>query len=259
MLEAYRRHAAERAVLGIPPLPLSARQTAEVVELLKDPPAGEGDFLVELLAHRVPAGVDDAAKVKASYLAAIAFGSERCALIGRERATELLGTMLGGYNIHPLVELLDDARLGTIAAEALKKTLLMFDAFHDVKDKAEAGNAHARSVLASWAEAEWFTSRPEVPWSLTVTVFKVTGETNTDDLSPAPDATTRPDIPLHALAMLKNPREGIVPEEEGKRGPVKFIESLKDEGHLVAYVGDVVGTGSSRKSATNSVLWFTGQ
>ena len=259
MLQAYRQHVAERATLGIPPLPLSAQQTAEVIELLKAPPAGEEAFLVDLITHRVPAGVDDAAKVKASYLAAVAFGSEKCALISRERATELLGTMLGGYNIHPLVELLDDARLGAIAAEALKKTLLMFDAFHDVKDKADAGNAHAQGVIKSWAEAEWFTSRPEVPQSLTVTVLKVTGETNTDDLSPAPDATTRPDIPLHALAMLKNKREGITPEEDGKRGPVKFIESLKKKGHLVAYVGDVVGTGSSRKSATNSVLWFTGE
>lgn len=259
MLQAYRQHVAERAALGIPPLPLSAQQTAEVIELLKAPPAGEEAFLVDLITHRVPAGVDDAAKVKASYLAAVAFGSEKCALISRERATELLGTMLGGYNIHPLVELLDDAQLGAIAAEALKKTLLMFDAFHDVKDKADAGNAHAQGVIKSWAEAEWFTSRPEVPQSLTVTVLKVTGETNTDDLSPAPDATTRPDIPLHALAMLKNKREGITPEEDGKRGPVKFIESLKEKGHLVAYVGDVVGTGSSRKSATNSVLWFTGE
>ncbi|MDR6840776.1 bifunctional aconitate hydratase 2/2-methylisocitrate dehydratase [Pseudoxanthomonas sacheonensis] len=259
MLQAYRQHVAERAALGIPPLPLSAQQTAEVIELLKAPPAGEETFLVELITHRVPAGVDDAAKVKASYLAAVAFGSEKCALISRERATELLGTMLGGYNIHPLVELLDDAQLGAIAAEALKKTLLMFDAFHDVKDKADAGNAHAQGVIKSWAEAEWFTSRPEVPQSLTVTVLKVTGETNTDDLSPAPDATTRPDIPLHALAMLKNKRDGITPEEDGKRGPVKFIESLKEKGHLVAYVGDVVGTGSSRKSATNSVLWFTGE
>jgi len=259
MLQAYRQHVADRAALGIPPLPLSAQQTAEVIELLKGPPIGEEGFLVDLLTHRVPAGVDDAAKVKASYLAAVAFGSEASAFITRERATELLGTMLGGYNIHPLVELLDDAQLGAIAAEALKKTLLMFDAFHDVKDKADAGNAHAQGVIKSWAEAEWFTSRPEVPQSLTVTVLKVTGETNTDDLSPAPDATTRPDIPLHALAMLKNKREGITPEEDGKRGPVKFIESLKEKGHLVAYVGDVVGTGSSRKSATNSVLWFTGE
>jgi aconitate hydratase 2/2-methylisocitrate dehydratase len=259
MLQAYRQHVAERAALGIPPLPLSAQQTADVIELLKAPPAGEEAFLVELITYRVPAGVDDAAKVKASYLAAIAFGSEQCALITRERATELLGTMLGGYNIHPLIELLDDAQVGTIAAEALKKTLLMFDAFHDVKDKADKGNVNARGVLQSWADAEWFTSRPEVPQSLTVTVLKVTGETNTDDLSPAPDATTRPDIPLHALAMLKNTRDGITPEEDGKRGPVQFIESLKDKGHLVAYVGDVVGTGSSRKSATNSVLWFTGE
>ena len=259
MLQAYRQHAAERAALGIPPLPLTAQQTAEVIDLLKAPPAGEETFLVDLISHRVPAGVDDAAKVKASYLAAVAFGSEQCALISRERATELLGTMLGGYNIHPLVELLDEVQLGAIAAEALKKTLLMFDAFHDVKDKADAGNTHAQGVLKSWADAEWFTSKPEVPQSLTVTVLKVTGETNTDDLSPAPDATTRPDIPLHALAMLKNKREGITPEEDGKRGPVAFIEALKKNGHLVAYVGDVVGTGSSRKSATNSVLWFTGE
>ncbi len=259
MLISYRQHVAERAALGIPPLPLTAPQTASVIELLKVPPAGEEAFLVDLITNRVPAGVDDAAKVKASYLAAVAFGTEQCPLITRERATELLGTMLGGYNIHPLVELLDDAQLGAIAAEALKKTLLMFDAFHDVKDKADAGNVHAQGVLKSWAEAEWFTSRPEVPQSLTVTVLKVTGETNTDDLSPAPDATTRPDIPMHALAMLKNKRDGITPEEDGKRGPVKFIESLKEKGHLVAYVGDVVGTGSSRKSATNSVLWFTGE
>ncbi|MEL3953212.1 bifunctional aconitate hydratase 2/2-methylisocitrate dehydratase [Stenotrophomonas bentonitica] len=259
MLEAYRHHVAERAALGIPPLPLSAQQTADVIELLKNPPAGEAEFLLELLTHRVPAGVDDAAKVKASYLAAIALGSEVNPLITRERATELLGTMLGGYNVAPLVQLLDDATVGAIAADALKNTLLVFDAFHDVQEKAKAGNANAQGVLQSWADAEWFTSRPQVPQSLTITVLKVTGETNTDDLSPAPDATTRPDIPLHALAMLKNKRDGIEPEEDGKRGPVKFIESLKDKGHLVAYVGDVVGTGSSRKSATNSVLWFTGE
>jgi len=259
MLEAYRHHVAERAALGIPPLPLTAQQTAEVIELLKAPPAGEESFLLDLITNRVPAGVDDAAKVKASYLAAVAFGTEKNALISRARATELLRTMLGGYNIHPLVELLDDAEVGTVAANALKHTLLMFDAFHDVQDKAEKGNANAKAVLQSWADAEWFTSRPEVPESMTITVFKVTGETNTDDLSPAPDATTRPDIPLHALAMLKNKRDGIEPEEDGKRGPVAFIESLKAKGHLVAYVGDVVGTGSSRKSATNSVLWFTGE
>lgn len=261
MLNAYRQHVAERAALGIPPLPLSAQQTADLIELLRNPPAGEASFLVDLIAHRVPAGVDDAAKVKASYLAAVAFGTEKSALISREKATEWLGTMLGGYNIHPLIALLDDAQVGGIAAEALKKTLLMFDAFHDVKEKADKGNANAKSVLQSWADAEWFTSRPEVPESLTITVFKVPGETNTDDLSPAPDATTRPDIPLHALAMLKNKRDGapFQPEEDGKRGPIQQILDLTKQGHLVAYVGDVVGTGSSRKSATNSVLWWTGE
>lgn len=261
MLEAYRKHAAERAALGIPALPLSAQQTADLIELLKNPPAGEEEFLLELFTHRVPAGVDDAAKVKASYLAALAFGSEKNTLITPARATELLGTMLGGYNISPLIDLLDNPELAQIAADALKKTLLMFDAFHDVKEKADKGNTFAKEVLQSWADGEWFTSRPEVPESLKITVFKVPGETNTDDLSPAPDATTRPDIPLHALAMLKNKREGapFEPEEDGKRGPVKFIQDLRDRGNLVAYVGDVVGTGSSRKSATNSVLWFTGE
>ena len=259
MLQAYRQHVAERAALGIPPLPLSAQQTAELIELLKSPPAGEGDTLVEMFTHRVPAGVDDAAKVKASYLAAVALGSEKCSLISRAKATELLGTMLGGYNIGPMVQLLDDAEVGQVAAEGLKKTLLMFDAFHDVKEKADQGNANAKSVLQSWADAEWFTSRPEVPESLTITIFKVAGETNTDDLSPAPDAWSRPDIPQHALAMLKNPRPGIEPQEPGKIGPIKFIEDLRKRGNLVAYVGDVVGTGSSRKSATNSVLWFTGE
>jgi aconitate hydratase 2/2-methylisocitrate dehydratase len=263
MLKAYRDHVAERAALGIPPLPLSAQQTSELVELLKNPPAGEQATLVDLITHRVPAGVDDAAKVKASYLAAVAHGTEKCALISREKATELLGTMLGGYNLTPLIDLLDDAAVASVAAEGLKKTLLMFDQFHDVKEKADKGNTSARAVLQSWADAEWFTSRPEVPQSITLTVLKVTGETNTDDLSPAPDAWSRPDIPLHALAMLKNKRDGITPEEDGKRGPVKFINDLREksdkDGTLVAYVGDVVGTGSSRKSATNSVLWFTGE
>ncbi|APW42200.1 bifunctional aconitate hydratase 2/2-methylisocitrate dehydratase [Rhodoferax saidenbachensis] len=259
MLQAYRDHVAERAALGIPPLPLSAKQTGELIELLKAPPKGEEATLVELITHRVPAGVDDAAKVKASYLAAVAHGTEECTLISRARATELLGTMLGGYNISPLVDLLDDAAVASQAAEALKKTLLMFDQFHDVKEKADKGNAFAKAVLQSWADAEWFTSRPEVPQSITVSILKVTGETNTDDLSPAPDAWSRPDIPLHALAMLKNKRDGITPEEDGKRGPIKFIEDLRARGNLVAYVGDVVGTGSSRKSATNSVLWFTGE
>ena len=259
MLKSYREHVAERAALGIPPLPLSVKQTGELIELLKSPLAGEEAVLVDLITHRVPAGVDDAAKVKASYLAAVAHGTEKCALLTRQRATELLGTMLGGYNISPLVDLLDDALVAAQAAEGLKKTLLMFDQFHDVKEKADKGNLHAKAVLQSWADAEWFTSRAEVPQSITVSIFKVTGETNTDDLSPAPDAWSRPDIPLHALAMLKNKRDGIVPEEDGKRGPIKFIEDLRARGNLVAYVGDVVGTGSSRKSATNSVLWFTGE
>lgn len=261
MLEAYRKHVEERAALGIPPLALSAQQTAELIELIKNPPAGEEEFLVELLTHRVPAGVDDAARVKASYLAAVAFGNEKTPLISAQKATELLGTMLGGFNIAPLVELLENEQLAQIAADALKNTLLMFDAFHDVREKAEGGNKFAQEVLQSWADAEWFTSRPAVPESLKITVFKVPGETNTDDLSPAPDATTRPDIPMHALAMLKNkrPDAAFEPEEDGKRGPVQFIENLKEKGNLVAYVGDVVGTGSSRKSATNSVLWFTGE
>lgn len=259
MLQAYRAHVAERAALGIPPLPLSAKQTGELIELLKKPPQGEAATLVDLITHRVPAGVDDAAKVKASYLAAVAHGTEKCALISREKATELLGTMLGGYNISPLVDLLDDAVVAEVAANGLKKTLLMFDQFHDVKEKADKGNAQAKAVLQSWADAEWFTSRPEVPASITLTVFKVEGEINTDDLSPAPDAFSRPDIPMHALAMHKNARPGIVPEIDGKRGPVKFFDELKSKGNLVAYVGDVVGTGSSRKSATNSVLWFTGE
>ncbi|MGC2854797.1 bifunctional aconitate hydratase 2/2-methylisocitrate dehydratase [Novispirillum sp. DQ9] len=259
MLEAYRQHVAERAALGIPPLPLTAAQTQELVALLKSPPKGEEEALVDLITHRVPAGVDDAAKVKAEFLASIAHGELTCPLIGKVKATELLGTMLGGFNIVPLIHLLKDEQCGPAAAEGLKKTLLVFDYFHDVKQLADAGNANAKAVLQSWADAEWFTSRPEVPESLTVTIFKVTGETNTDDLSPAPDAWSRPDIPLHALAMLKNPRPGIEPEEPGARGPVKQLEALKAQGNLVAYVGDVVGTGSSRKSATNSVLWWTGE
>jgi aconitate hydratase 2/2-methylisocitrate dehydratase len=259
MLQSYRAHVAERAAQGIPPLPLSAKQTGVLTELLKNPPKGEEAFLLDLITHRVPAGVDDAAKVKASYLAAVAHGTEKCALISREKATELLGTMLGGYNISALIDLLDDAAVAQVAANGLKKTLLMFDQFHDVQEKANKGNAQAKAVLQSWADAEWFTSRAEVPKSIMLTIFKVVGEINTDDLSPAPDAFSRPDIPLHALAMHKNARPGIVPEEDGKRGPVKFFDELKAKGNLVAYVGDVVGTGSSRKSATNSVLWFTGE
>ncbi|MBK7423711.1 MAG: bifunctional aconitate hydratase 2/2-methylisocitrate dehydratase [Propionivibrio sp.] len=259
MLESYRAHVAERAALGIPPLPLTAKQTTELIALLKNPPKGEEQALVELITYRVPAGVDDAAKVKAEFLAKVAKGEESCALISRAKATELLGTMLGGYNVKPLIDVLADAEVGAVAAEALKKTLLVFDFFHDVKELADKGNANAKSVLQSWADAEWFTSRPDVPAAQKLTVFKVTGETNTDDLSPAPDAWSRPDIPLHALAMLKNPRPGIEADEVGSRGPLKQLEALAQKGNLIAYVGDVVGTGSSRKSATNSVLWFTGQ
>jgi aconitate hydratase 2/2-methylisocitrate dehydratase len=259
VLEAYRAHVAERAALGIPPLPLSKQQTTDLVALLKNPPKGEEAFLVELITYRVPAGVDDAAKVKAEFLAKVAKGEESCALISKEKATELLGTMLGGYNVKPLIDLLACPTCGTVAAEGLKKTLLVFDYFHDVAELAKAGNANAKSVMQSWADAEWFTSRPEVPASQKLTVFKVTGETNTDDLSPAPDAWSRPDIPLHALAMLKNPRPGIEADEPGTRGPIKQLEKLAAKGNLIAYVGDVVGTGSSRKSATNSVLWFTGE
>ena len=261
MLKAYRDHVAERAALGIPPLPLDAKQVAALIELIKAPPAGEGEFLMDLLTHRVPPGVDDAAKVKASFLSAVAHGDVDVALISRAKATELLGTMVGGYNVKPLIDLLDHADVAAIAAQALKKTLLMFDFFHDVAVKAQAGNAMAKEVMQSWADAEWFTSRPEVPRCIPVTVFKVSGETNTDDLSPAPDAWSRPDIPMHYLAMLKNTRADAAfrPEEDGKRGPMQFIEDLKKKGHLVAYVGDVVGTGSSRKSATNSVIWATGQ
>ncbi len=260
-LTDYRAHAAERAALGIPALPLDAKQVAALIELIKNPPAGEDAFLMDLLTHRVPPGVDDAAKVKASFLAAVAHGDEKVGLISKAKATELLGTMVGGYNVHPLIELLDDADVAAVAGAALKKTLLMFDYFNDVAEKAKAGNAVAKEVMQSWADAEWFTSRPEVEKKITITVFKVPGETNTDDLSPAPDATTRPDIPMHYLAMLKNtrPDAAFKPEEDGKRGPMQFIEDLKKKGHLVAYVGDVVGTGSSRKSATNSVIWATGQ
>jgi aconitate hydratase 2/2-methylisocitrate dehydratase len=259
VLEAYRAHVAERAALGIPPLPLSKQQTTELVALLKNPPRGEEAALVDLITYRVPAGVDDAAKVKAEFLAKVAKGEESCALISREKATELLGTMLGGYNVKPLIDLLADGACGAVAAAGLKKTLLVFDYFHDVAELAKKGNANAKSVMQSWADGEWFTSRPAVPAAQKLTVFKVTGETNTDDLSPAPDAWSRPDIPLHALAMLKNPRPGIEADEPGSRGPIKQLAKLAEKGNLIAYVGDVVGTGSSRKSATNSVLWFTGE
>lgn len=258
VLDEYRKHVAERAAQGIVPKPLDASQMAALVELLKNPPVGEEEFLSDLLINRVPPGVDEAAYVKAGFLAAIAKGETTSPLVTPEKAIELLGTMQGGYNIHPLIDALDDEKLAPIAAKALCNTLLMFDNFYDVEEKAKAGNPHAQQVMQSWANAEWYLNRPALAEKITVTVFKVTGETNTDDLSPAPDAWSRPDIPLHALAMLKNAREGIEPDEPGNVGPIKQIEALQAKGFPLAYVGDVVGTGSSRKSATNSVLWFMG-
>ncbi|MEK2166383.1 bifunctional aconitate hydratase 2/2-methylisocitrate dehydratase [Vibrio parahaemolyticus] len=258
MLEAYRKHVEERAAEGVVPKPLDAEQVAGLVELLKNPPQGEEEFILDLLENRIPPGVDEAAYVKAGFLTAVTKGEVSSPLVSREKAAELLGTMQGGYNIAPLVELLDDEALAEIAVKALSHTLLMFDAFYDVEEKAKAGNAHAQKVLQSWADAEWFLSKPKLEEKITLTVFKVTGETNTDDLSPAPDAWSRPDIPVHALAMLKNEREGINPDQPGTIGPIKQIEELKSKGHQLVYVGDVVGTGSSRKSATNSVLWFMG-
>ena len=259
MLEAYRKHVEERATQGIPAVPLDAEQTAELVALLKNPPSGEEEFLLDLLKNRIPAGVDEAAYVKAGFLSAIVKGEASSPLIDKVFATELLGTMLGGYNIQPLIECLDDEEVAAIAVKALSHTLLVFDAFHDVEEKAKSGNAFAKQIIESWAEGEWFTSKPKLAEKITVTVFKVPGETNTDDLSPAPDAWSRPDIPLHANAMLKMAREGITPDVDGEVGPISTINKLKEKGFPLAYVGDVVGTGSSRKSATNSVLWHMGE
>ncbi|WP_281648462.1 bifunctional aconitate hydratase 2/2-methylisocitrate dehydratase [Parendozoicomonas sp. Alg238-R29] len=258
MLEAYRKHVEERAAEGVPPKPLNAEQVTSLVELLKNPPAGEEDFLLNLLENRIPPGVDEAAYVKAGFLSAIVAGEVSSPLVSKEEAVALLGNMHGGYNITTLVELLDDKNLSELAAAELKDTLLMFDAFHDVEEKARAGNANAQAVLKSWADAEWFTKRDKVADSIKMTVFKVTGETNTDDLSPAPDAWSRPDIPLHARAAYKMTRDGLTPEEHGITGPMAQIDEIKAKGLPVAFVGDVVGTGSSRKSATNSVLWFFG-
>lgn len=249
MLKSYRQHVQERAALGIPPLPLTAEQTADLCELLKSPPAGEEDALMALLRDRIPPGVDQAAYVKASFLSAIANNETTSPLITPIAAVELLGTMMGGYNVQSLVDLLksDNSALATAAATALKHTVLVYDAYHDVMELAQT-NAYAQSVIDSWVAAEWFITQSSLPESITVTVFKVPGETNTDDLSPAPHATTRPDIPLHALAML----ETRMPEG------LDTLEQLKQKGNPVAYVGDVVGTGSSRKSAINSVLWHIG-
>lgn len=258
MLEAYRQHEAERAAQGIPAKPLSPEQVASLIEQLQNPAAGDEATLVDLLSNRVPPGVDEAAYVKAGFLSAVAKGEQQCALISAEQAVLMLGKMLGGYNIATLVELLDDTTLAALAAEQLKHTLLMFDAFHDVAEKAAGGNAKAQEVMQSWADGEWFSSQEKVAESLLMTVFKVTSETNTDDLSPAPDAWSRPDIPLHALAMYKIARDGITPDIPGEIGPLKTIKELDAKGHPIAFVGDVVGTGSSRKSATNSVLWYFG-
>jgi aconitate hydratase 2/2-methylisocitrate dehydratase len=252
VLESYRQHVAEREAEGLPPLALDAAQVAELIELIKNPPAGEEAFLLDLLVNRVPPGVDQAAYVKAAFLADVANGSAECALIDQVRATEILGTMLGGYNIQPLIELLDNETTADAAASALSHTLLIYDAFHDVAEKSKLNQAAAR-VIRSWADAEWFTSKPKLEEEITVTVFKVPGETNTDDLSPATEAWSRPDIPLHAKSMLISK----MPPVDGK-GPLEIIAELKQKGHPIAYVGDVVGTGSSRKSAINSVLWHMG-
>ncbi|MCY9864032.1 bifunctional aconitate hydratase 2/2-methylisocitrate dehydratase [Vibrio coralliirubri] len=259
MLEAYRKHVEERAAEGVVPKPLDAEQVAGLVELLKNPPQGEEEIILDLLENRIPPGVDEAAYVKAGFLTAITKGEVASPLVSKAKAAELLGTMQGGYNIESLVSLLDDAELAPIAVKALSHTLLMFDAFYDVEEKAKAGNASAQQVLQSWADAEWFTAKNKVAEKITVKVFKVTGETNTDDLSPAPDAWSRPDIPVHAKAMLKMERDGITPDEQGSVGPINQIEEMQKDGIPLAYVGDVVGTGSSRKSATNSVLWFMGE
>ena len=259
MLAAYRAHVAERALENIPAKPLDPEWTAGLVELLKNPPAGEEEFLLDLIANRVPPGVDEAAYVKAGFLSAIVNGEASSPLIDRSAAVTLLGNMHGGYNVATLVALLDDAELATQAAEELKSTLLVFDAFHDVAEKADGGNANAKAVMQSWADAEWFTNNDAVPQSIKVAVFKATGEINTDDLSPAQDAWSRPDIPLHARAMFKMTRDGMHPEEHGVTGPMTQIDELKARGLPVAFIGDVVGTGSSRKSATNSVLWFFGE
>jgi aconitate hydratase 2/2-methylisocitrate dehydratase len=259
MLEAYRAHVSERAELGIPPKALDPAWTADLVELLKAPPAGEEEFLLDLIANRVPPGVDEAAYVKASFLSAIVNGEASSPLIDRAAAVALLGNMHGGYNVETLVKMLDDDELAAAAAAELKGTTLVFDAFHDVAAKSDAGNDYAKAVLQSWADAEWFTSNDALPESIKARVFKVSGETNTDDLSPAQDAWSRPDIPLHARAMYKMTRDGLEPEEHGSIGPMAQIEAMRNQELPVAFVGDVVGTGSSRKSATNSVLWFFGE
>ncbi len=259
MLDSYHAQAEERQRLGVVPKPLSEADVNELVTLLVNPPKGSEEELVELFEKRVPPGVDEAAKVKAEFLTAVAEGEAKSPLITPTHAVELLGTMQGGYNVASLIRFLENETLAPIAAKALSHTLLIFEAFGDVAALADKGNSYAKAVIQSWADAEWFLTRPKLQEKITLTAFKVPGETNTDDLSPAPDAWSRPDIPLHALAMLKNARPGITPDEPGVRGPVATIEDLRKKGFPLVYVGDVVGTGSSRKSATNSVLWFMGQ
>jgi aconitate hydratase 2/2-methylisocitrate dehydratase len=248
-LADYRAAAAGREALAVPALPLSAGEAAALTELLAAPPAGEEAFLLHLLCERIPPGVDEAAYVKASWLLAVAKGEAASPLVSPVQAVQLLATMIGGYNVGALIELLSssDPAIAEAAAEGLSKTLLVYDAYNDVLELADR-NSYAKRVVDSWATGEWFTAKPELPAAITVTVFKVEGETNTDDLSPATHATTRPDIPLHAQAML----------ETRMPGGLELIAELKTKGYPVAYVGDVVGTGSSRKSAINSVLWHTG-
>ena len=258
MLVEYREHVNKRKSQNIPPKPLNADQTSDLVKLLKNPPKGEENFLLDLISNRVPPGVDEAAYVKASFLSAIATAKDHSPIISRELSVKLLGQMLGGYNVATLVELLDDEDMQECAAEQLKSTILVFDAFHDVAEKATDGNNLAKSVIESWANAEWFLKNKEVPKSIKTIVFKANGETNTDDLSPAQDAWSRPDIPLHALAMFKMERDGLTPDIPGEIGPMIQIEEIKSNNLPVTFIGDVLGTGSSRKSATNSVLWFFG-
>ena len=258
MLVEYREHVNKRKSQNIPPKPLNADQTSDLVKLLKNPPKGEENFLLDLISNRVPPGVDEAAYVKASFLSAVATAKDHSPIISRELSVKLLGQMLGGYNVATLVELLDDEDMQECAAEQLKSTILVFDAFHDVAEKATDGNNLAKSVIESWANAEWFLKNKEVPKSIKTIVFKANGETNTDDLSPAQDAWSRPDIPLHALAMFKMERDGLTPDIPGEIGPMTQIEEIKSNNLPVTFIGDVLGTGSSRKSATNSVLWFFG-
>ncbi|VFP78720.1 Aconitate hydratase B [Candidatus Erwinia haradaeae] len=259
MLKEYRKHVAERAVNGVVPQALDSRQIVQLVELLKSPPKGEEEFLLDLFTYQVPPGVDEAAYIKASFLFSIVKGEVKSPLINSEKAVQLLGTMQGGYNVNALIYALDDNKLASLASKALSHTLLMFERFYDVEEKAKKDHLHAKNIIQSWANCEWFFSQPQVQEKITVTVFKVTGESNTDDLSPAPDAWSRPDIPLHALTMLKYPRQGVMPDEEGHIGPIQQIKTLKKKGFPVAYVGDIIGTGSSRKSAANSLLWLLGE